>query len=302
MSAIEQHSRSKRACYVVQCAFTLIELLVVISVVALLASLALPAISRARDRARSIKCINNQRQLGIANALYVLDHGFNIAYQGPDLSLVQRLHWLEFLKSYHSGDQTVRLCPSTKEQPSKRAADRSLVALGTADLPYRAFISRDFRSDVTVEQLIASNPMYVETNVIYTSYAYNAWLGLLRLPSAEYFPKFIQSEGEVVSASTTPVFMDWTVLIATPGDWVSLNKDLYVDTGWGLATMPTIARHGPRGTARSSVLVESAASMDALGYVNQVTFYDGHVDKVKLRKLWSLTWHKAYNLEGTLVR
>ena len=61
--------------------FTLVELLVVIGIIALLIAILLPSLSRAREAAKAIQCLNNMRQFAIANTMYANDYkGWNVPF------------------------------------------------------------------------------------------------------------------------------------------------------------------------------------------------------------------------------
>jgi prepilin-type N-terminal cleavage/methylation domain-containing protein len=101
--------------------FTLIELLVVIAVISVLAALLLPAFGRAKSRAYRTQCYNNQRQIGIALALYVDENrDFYPAYP----------NWADY-----GGKKGTNLIHSTLADPEKKPLNKYTVALDLYHCP-----------------------------------------------------------------------------------------------------------------------------------------------------------------------
>jgi prepilin-type processing-associated H-X9-DG protein/prepilin-type N-terminal cleavage/methylation domain-containing protein len=271
-------------------AFTLVELLVVIGIIALLISILLPALNRARLSAQRTQCLSNLRQLNVAMIAYTQDNKGRTFPYNADQNILWQIVILPYLNKTASKLDLFSDNPTTMANVGKLQLRETVYFCPTArESLGGANLSGSYSSGTAFH---CWGPTHPATGGLMGSYMFNGWL--YRLGIVNDATALGYASGVAGWNATRAIDSFWQLPIATgntaniptfaDGNWVD---------GWCHETdrPPTSVITGDKTTQEAMRRVCLARHP---GRRVNVAFLDGHADSIDLRNLWTLQWHKRW--------
>jgi len=111
-------------------AFTLVELLVVISIIGLLAGLAVPAVNRGLKSAKAGACLSNLHQIGVATMAYAADNSFKLPDAGSGTSDMWATKLANFMSTGTKSKKSIFVCPGSEKAVQEATGNDVAVTYG----------------------------------------------------------------------------------------------------------------------------------------------------------------------------